>query len=93
MLVVETTTRKRVDVVQGYNITAKSLDEWDVVLTNPRPTPAKLELLHDYDDKKDTISCRLRLYPKGYVDTEVKVSDIYAVKRNNVWISIDHGNK
>ena len=93
MLVLETTTRKRVDVVQGYNITAKSLEEWDVVLTTPSPTPAKLVLLHDYDDKKDTISCRLKLEPKGYVDTEVKVSDIYAVKRNNVWIPIDHGNK
>ena len=36
MLVVETTTRKRVDMVQGYNVTSKSLEKGDVVITKPR---------------------------------------------------------
>ena len=36
MLVVETTTRKRVDMVQGYNVTAKSLEKGDIVITKPR---------------------------------------------------------
>ena len=34
MLVVETTTRKRVDMVQGYNVTSKSLEKGDIVITN-----------------------------------------------------------
>ena len=99
MLVVETTTRKRVDVVQGYNITAKSLEEWDVVLTKPRGVKSvlpncKIKIMDGY--KKHSI--RMCDVPIMYNEEDreygsVLVSDMYAVRRDNLWITIDHGYK
>ena len=99
MLVVETTTRKRVDVVQGYNITAKSLEDWDVVLTKPRGVKSvlpncKIKIMDGY--KKHSI--RMCDVPIMYNEEDreygsVLVSDMYAVRRDNLWITIDHGYK
>ena len=99
MLVVETTTRKRVDMVQGYNVTAKSLEKGDIVITKPRNVSSvlpncKIKIMDGY--KKHTT--RLCDVPIMYDENNreygsVLVSDMYAVKRDNVWIPIDHGNK
>ena len=98
MLVVETTTRKRVDMVQGYNVTSKSLEKCDVVITKPRNVSSvlpncKIKIMDGY--KKHTT--RLCDVPIMYDETNreygsVLVSDMNAVKRDNVWIPIDHGN-
>jgi len=99
MLVVETTTRKRVDMVQGYNVTSKSLEKGDIVITKPRNVSSvlpncKIKIMDGY--KKHTT--RLCDVPIMYDENNreygsVLVSDMYAVKRDNVWIPIDHGNK
>ena len=98
MLILETTTRKRVDMVQGYNITAKSLNKGDLVLTRDRPEsviPAtKIKIIDGYKNR-DTRLCEVPLFydPSQSEFGSVLVSDMYAVKRDNVWVPIDHGNK
>lgn len=99
MLVVETTTRKRVDMVQGYNVTSKSLEKGDIVITKPRNVSSvlpncKIKIIDGYK----THIKRLCDVPIMYDENNreygsVLVSDMYAVKRDNVWIPIDHGNK
>jgi hypothetical protein len=99
MLVLETTTRKRVDMVQGYNITAKSLEKGDVVITKPRGVSSvlpncKIKIIDGYK----TRDIRMCDVPIMYDEENrelgsVLVSDMYAVKRDNVWIPIQHDNK
>lgn len=99
MLVLETTTRKRVDMVQGYNITAKSLEKGDVVITKPRGVSSvlpncKIKIIDGYK----TRDIRMCDVPIMYDEENrefgsVLVSDMYAVKRDNVWIPIHHDNK
>jgi hypothetical protein len=99
MLVLETTTRRRVDMVQGYTITAKSLEKGDIVLTRPHGVSSvlpncKIKIIDGYK----TRDIRMCDVPIMYDDDErefgsVLVSDMYAVKRDNMWVTIDHGNK
>ena len=98
MLVVETTTRKRGDMVEGFPVSSKNLEKGDIVLTKPRGVKSVLpncniKIMDGY--KKHTT--RLCDVPIMYDETNreygsVLVSDMYAVKRDNVWIPIDHGN-
>ena len=99
MLVLETTTRKRVDMVQGYNITSKSLEKGDVVITKPRNVSSvlpncKRKIIDGYRTR-DIRMCDVPiLYDEDNRESgSVLVSDMYAVKRDDVWIPIDHGNK
>jgi hypothetical protein len=99
MLVLETTTRKRVDMVQGYNITAKSLEKGDVVITKATNVSSvlpncKIKIIDGYRTR-DIRMCDVPiLYDEDNREFgSVLVSDMYAVKRDNVWIPIDHGNK
>jgi hypothetical protein len=99
MLVLETTTRKRVDMVQGYNITAKSLEKGDVVITKPRGVSSvlpncKIKIIDGYK----TRDIRMCDVPIMYDEENrefgsVLVSDMYAVRRDNMWIPIQHDNK
>ena len=99
MLVLETTTRKRVDMVQGYNITSKSLEKGDVVITKPTNVSSvlpncKIKIIDGYRTR-DIRMCDVPiLYDEDNRESgSVLVSDMYAVKRDDVWIPIDHGNK
>ena len=99
MLVLETTTRKRVDMVQGYNITAKSLEKGDVVMTKPRGVSSvlpncKIKIIDGYKTR-DTRMCDVPIMydEENREFGSVLVSDMYAVKRDNVWIPIQHDNK
>lgn len=99
MLVLETTTIRRVDMVQGYNITAKSLEKGDVIITKPRGVSSvlpncKIKIIDGYK----TRDIRMCDVPIMYDEENrefgsVLVSDMYAVKRDNVWIPIQHDNK
>ena len=99
MLVLETTTRKRVDMVQGYNITSKSLEKGDVVITKPRNVSSvlpncKIKIIDGYRTR-DIRMCDVPImYDEDNRESgSVLVSDMYAVKRDNMWVTIDHGNK
>ena len=99
MLVVETTTRKRVDMVQGYNVTAKSLEKGDIVITKPRNVSSvlpncKIKIIDGYKTHPKRMCDVPIMYDENLREQgSVLVSDMYAVKRDNVWIPIDHGNK
>lgn len=99
MLVVETTTRKRVDMVEGFTVSSKNLEKGDIVLTKPRGVKSvlpncKIKIMDGY--KKHSI--RMCDVPIMYNEEDreygsVLVSDMYAVRRDNLWITIDHGYK
>ena len=99
MLVVETTTRKRVDMVQGYNVTAKSLEKGDIVITKSRGVSSvlpkcKIKIIDGYKTRDIRLCDVPIMYDENNIESgSVLVSDMYAVKRDNVWIPIDHGNK
>ena len=98
MLVVETTTRKRVDMVQGYNVTSKSLEKGDVVITKPRNVSSvlpncKIKIMDGYKNHTTRLCDVPIMYDENNREQgSVLVSDMYAVKRYGVWIPIDHGN-
>ena len=99
MLVVETTTRKRVDMVEGFTVSSKNLEKGDIVLTKPRGVKSvlpncKIKIMDGY--KKHSI--RMCDVPIMYNEEDreygsVLVSDMYAVRRDNLWITIDHEYK
>ena len=99
MLVVETTTRKRVDMVEGFTVSSNNLEKGDIVLTKPRGVNSvlpncKIKIMDGY--KKHSI--RMCDVPIMYNEEDreygsVLVSDMYAVRRDNLWITIDHGYK
>ena len=99
MLVLETTTRKRVDMVQGYNITAKSLEKGDVVITKPRGVSSvlpncKIKIIDGYKTHPKRMCDVPILYDENNREFgSVLVSDMCAVKRDDMWMFIEHDNK
>ena len=99
MLVVETTTRKRVEMVQGYNVTAKCLEKGAIVITKLRNVSSvlpncKIKIIDGYKTRDIRLCDVPIMYDENLREQgSVLVSDMYAVKRDNVWIPIDHGNK
>jgi len=99
MLNIVTTTTRRTDMVVGYTITSKNLKKNDIVITKPRGVSSvlpncKIKIIDGYRTR-DTRLCDV---PIMYNESDreygyVLVSDIYAVRRDNVWIPISHDNK
>jgi len=99
MLNIVTTTTRRTDMVVGYTITSKNLKKNDIVITKPRGVSSvlpncKIKIIDGYK----TRNIRLCDVPIMYNESDrdygsVLVSDMYAVKRDNVWIPIYHDNK
>jgi|TARA_R110000823_G_scaffold24292_1_gene71876 hypothetical protein len=99
MLNIVTTTTRRTDMVVGYTITSKNLKKNDIVITKPRGVSSvlpncKIKIIDGYK----TRDIRLCDVPIMYNESDreygsVLVSDMYAVKRDNVWIPISHDNK
>ena len=99
MLNIVTTTTRRTDMVVGYTITSKNLKKNDIVITKPRGVSSvlpncKIKIIDGYK----TRNIRLCDVPNMYNESDrdygsVLVSDMYAVKRDNVWIPISHDNK
>jgi|TARA_R110000796_G_scaffold29182_1_gene79134 hypothetical protein len=99
MLNIVTTTTRRTDMVVGYTITSKNLKKNDIVITKPRGVSSvlpncKIKIIDGYR----TRDIRLCDVPIMYNESDreygsVLVSDMYAVKRDNVWIPISHDNK
>ena len=97
MLVV-VTSRKRKDVVQGFTITSKNLEKDDIVLTKlhcESVTPETKIRIADGYKNRDTRLCEVPLFydEKQSEFGSVLVQDMYAVKRDNVWIPIYHENR
>mgnify|MGYP001150428638 FL=1 len=86
-------------MVVGYTITSKNLKKNDIVITKPRGVSSvlpncKIKIIDGYK----TRDIRLCDVPIMYNESDreygsVLVSDMYAVKRDNVWIPISHDNK
>ena len=86
-------------MVVGYTITSKNLKKNDIVITKPRGVSSvlpncKIKIIDGYK----TRNIRLCDVPNMYNESDrdygsVLVSDMYAVKRDNVWIPISHDNK
>ena len=86
-------------MVVGYTITSKNLKKNDIVITKPRGVSSvlpncKIKIIDGYRTR-DTRLCDV---PIMYNESDreygsVLVSDMYAVKRDNVWIPISHDNK
>lgn len=86
-------------MVVGYTITSKNLKKNDIVITKPRGVSSvlpncKIKIIDGYR----TRDIRLCDVPIMYNESDreygsVLVSDMYAVKRDNVWIPISHDNK
>ena len=86
-------------MVVGYTITSKNLKKNDIVITKPRGVSSvlpncKIKIIDGYK----TRNIRLCDVPIMYNESDreygyVLVSDIYAVRRDNVWIPISHDNK
>ena len=99
MLVVETTTRKRVDMVEGFTVSSNNLEKGDIVLTKPRGVKSvlprcKIKIIDGYKTHTKRMCDVPIMYDENLREQgSVLVSDMYAVKRDNVWIPIDHGNK
>jgi hypothetical protein len=97
-MMVVVTTRKRKDVVQGFTITSKNLEKDDIVLTKlhcESVTPEiKIRIADGYKNR-DTRLCEVPLFydEKQSEFGSVLVQDMYAVKRDNVWIPIYHENR
>ena len=86
-------------MVQGYNITSKSLEKGDVVITKPTNVSSvlpncKIKIIDGYKTHTTRMCDVPILYDEDNRESgSVLVSDMYAVKRDDVWIPIDHGNK
>jgi|TARA_R100001086_G_scaffold231854_1_gene152758 hypothetical protein len=101
MLIQQTTTRRRVDTVQGFTVSSKNLKKGDLVLTKPereRPEsviPSTTIKIIDGYKNRDTRLCEVPLfYDRSQSECgSVLVSDMCAVKRDDMWMLIEHDNK
>ena len=99
MLIQQTTTRRRIDMVQGFTITSKNLEKGDIILTKPRDVSSvlpncKIKITDGYKNR-DIRMCDVPILydEENREQGSVLVSDMYAVRRDNMWIPIQHDNK
>ena len=99
MLIQQTTTRRRIDMVQGFTITSKNLEKGDIILTKPRNVSSvlpncKIKITDGYKNR-DIRMCDVPILydEENREQGSVLVSDMYAVRRDNMWIPIQHDNK